>query len=214
MIYNGIDMTQYPICDTDIWVDAVLSELENNLIKKYSKLVVADVVEKEIIKFRSNNTFKVIADKFLQYKTSGEIIVINHSDINEEDRKFLEKQLIDCDNRFETGLADEPHEEHKGEIVSAIYAGHFEIPFLKSNDNAFREGNMGNIAFPDLVVKNRHDMLRDLVPDASERRKRYQLIKDNRAFMDEGKRIYKEEKNSPVTEEQINSLLNKLRGKC
>ena len=57
MIYNGIDMTQYPICDTDIWVDAVLSELENNLIKKYSKLVVADVVEKEIIKFRSNNTF-------------------------------------------------------------------------------------------------------------------------------------------------------------
>lgn len=211
MIYNGIDLTKYPICDTDIWIDAVLAGLDNALIGRYHRLIVADVVEKEILKFKKNDSFKMIAEKLLTYKENEEIIVINHSDIVEEERKFLEKQLVECDSRFETGLADNPHEQHKGEIVSAIYAEYFEIPFLKSNDGAFKEGNMGRVAFPDLVVKNLKDMLKDLVPDEGERWKSYRLIKDNRALMDEEKRIYKEKKNAPVTERQVQDLLSKLR---
>ncbi len=206
-------MAQYPICDTDIWVDAVLSNLDGTLIDKYHKLIVADVVEKEILNFKRNESFQVISDKFLGYKRSGKIIVIDHSDIDPQDQRFLEKQLIDCDSRFETGLADEPHEQHKGEIVSAIYAGHFKIPFLKSNDGVFREGSMGRIAFPDLIVKNLKDMLEDLVPDPAKRRECFQMIRDNRAFMDEGKRIYEEERNAPVTDEQVEMLLRKMRSR-
>ncbi len=213
MVYNGIELAQYPICDTDIWVDAILANLDEILIGKYGKLVVADVVEKEILFFKKNDRFNIIAERFLDYKKVGKIVVINHSDIDEEDRKFLERRLIDCDNRFITGLADNPHEQHKGEIVSAIYAEYFEIPFLKSNDNAFREGNVGRIVFPNLIVKNLKDMLEDLVADQEKRWDCQQLIKDNRAFMDEGKRVYEQEKNAPITDEQMQSLLSKIRGK-
>ncbi len=211
MIYNGIDLTEYPICDADIWIDVVLAGLDTDLLGKYQRLIAADVVEKEILKFKKNNHFKTIAEKFLTYKVDKKIIVINHSDIEEEDRKFLEKQLVECDNRFETGLADTPHEKHKGEIVSAIYAGYFEIPFLKSNDGTFKEGNMGRIAFPNLIVKNRKDMLKDLVSDKIRRREIHQLIKDTRKIMDEEKRIYEERKKVPPTDRQIQELLRKLR---
>ena len=210
MIYNGIELAQYPICDTDIWIDAVLGKLDRILVNKYNKLIVADVVEKEIMKFTNDDTFSIIAEKFLQYKNNQEIIVIMHSDINEIDRRMLEKQLVECDDKFETGLKDDPHEKNKGEIVSAIYAEHFKIPFLKSNDGIFREGNRGQVSFPHLGVKNLSDMLKDLVQDTNKRYEYYQLIIDNRALMDEGTRIYEE---SPVTEEQVRKLLNKLRSK-
>lgn len=214
MIYKGEELINYPICDTDIWVDAVLSKLDEVLIGKYTKIVVADVVEKEILKFGENKYFKVIAEKYETFRKAGKIIVIEHSDINKDDKRFLEKQLVECDDRFRTGLSDRPHEEHKGEIVSAIYAEYFECPFLKSNDRAFQEGNMGRVAFPNLKVKNLTDMLRDLVSDEQQRHECKRMIMDNRALMDEGTRIYKEERSSSVvTEEQIESLLMKLRTK-
>lgn len=171
----------------------------------------ADVVENEILKFGKMNISK-LSLKNMKYLRKEKIIVIEHSEIDGEDKKFLEKELVDCDDRFRTGLKDVPHEEHKGEIVSAIYAEYFECPFLKSNDGAFHEGNMGRIAFPDLVVKNREDMLRDL-SDEQYRHEYRQAIIDNRAFMNEGTRIYKEEKNVIVTEVQVQNLLSKLRGK-
>lgn len=213
MIYKGTELADYPICDTDIWVDAILSKLDEALIGRYTKIVVADVVEKEILKFGENQYFKIIAEKYEAYKRTDNIIVIEHSDIDEEDKKFLERQLIDCDERFQTGLADSPHEAHKGEIVSAIYAEYFECAFLKSNDGAFQEGNMGRIAFPNLEVRNLTDMLKDLVNNDQQRRECKQAIIDNRALMDEGTRIYKEEKNAPVTKEQVEDLLLKLRRK-
>ncbi len=213
MIYKGEELSNYPICDTDIWVDVILAKIDDALIGKYFKIVVADVVEKEILKFGKNEYFKIIAEKYNTLKNEGKIIVIEHSDINSEDKKLLEKQLVDCDGRFQTGLADHPHEEHKGEIVSAIYAEHFECLFLKSNDGAFHEGNMGRVAFPDLVVRDREDTLRDLVDNSYHRNKCRKLILDNRALMNEGTRIYNEEKNAVVTEEQVGLLLHKLRGK-
>lgn len=83
---------------------------------------------------------------------------------------------------------------------------------MKSNDGAFSEGNMGRIAFPDLIVKNREDMLRDLANEQC-RYKYRQAIIDNRLLMNEGTRIYEEEKNTIVTEVQVQKLLLKLRGK-
>ena len=212
MIYKGHELANYPVCDTDIWVDAILAKIDDKLIKKYKKIVVADVVEKEIRNFQYNPYFKVIAERFEEYKKNDEIIVICHSDIDEETRGFLEKQLVDCDSRFETGLEDNPHEQHKGEIVSAIYAEHFECPFLKSNDGAFHDGEIGQVAFPLLTVKNLRDMLNDLVDTEEERQSCWQLIKDSRVFMDEGSRLHREEKNKPVTDNQVQDLLSKLRG--
>ena len=49
MIYKGEELSNYPICDTDIWVDVILVKLDDELIGKYEKIVVADVVEKEIL---------------------------------------------------------------------------------------------------------------------------------------------------------------------
>ena len=70
---------------------------------------------------------------------------------------------------------------------------------------------MGRVAFPDLVVKNREDMLRDLTDERCRHEYRQAII-DNRAFMNEGSRIYEEEKNTIVTEVQVQNLLLKLRG--
>lgn len=60
MIYKGEELSNYPICDTDIWVDVILAKLDDELIGKYEKIVVADVVEKEILNFGKNPYFKVI----------------------------------------------------------------------------------------------------------------------------------------------------------
>lgn len=213
MIYNGIELSGYPICDTDIWVDLSLADLIECLFEKHGKIIIADVVEKEIMKFSRNPQFKIIEENYVKYKNAKDIIVIKHSDIDKEDRLFLEKQLKECDSRFQTGLRDSPHEKHKGEIVSAIYAEYFSIPFLKSNDGAFKKGNMGYIAFPNLLVKNRKNTLEELVPDTTDRAQCHKKIHDSRMFMNEGKRIYEEEKNSSPTQAQIDQLLLKLRGK-
>ena len=126
---------KYPICDTDIWVDINLGGILTNLFEKYEKIIIADVVQNEILKFSSNRDFSFIAEEYRKNKKAGNIIVIHHEKIEESDRILLERQLVDCDNRFRSGLADDPHEKNKGEIVSAIYAEYFEIPFLKSNDH-------------------------------------------------------------------------------
>ena len=201
-----VNLKNYPICDTDIWVDIILAKIDSLLFSKYEKIVIADVVEWEILQFQKDEYSKCIAEKYLYYKNRKDIIIINHSDINEEDRKLLEKQLKDCDNRFQNGLVDFPHEKHKGEIVSAIYAEYLKLSFLKSNDGTFKDGNMGRIAFPDLVVKDRRDTLMDLVDSERKRKECLQLIIDSRELMNEGTRIYE---TSTASEEQIEKLLRK-----
>ena len=74
MVYKGEELSNYPICDTDIWVDIVLAKLDDRLIEKYKKIVVADVVENEILKFGKNEYFKVIAEKYEVLKKNEKII--------------------------------------------------------------------------------------------------------------------------------------------
>lgn len=94
MIYKGEELSNYPICDTDIWIDIILANLDDALIRRYEKIVVADVVEKEILKFGKNEYFKVIAEKYEILKSDEKILVIEHSDINEEDKKFLKDSWL------------------------------------------------------------------------------------------------------------------------
>lgn len=204
---------KYPICDTDIWVDLILGEIINRLFEKYKKIMIADVVEKEILNFQQNPQFSRIAVIYKEYKQNGSIFVIKHDNIPEEDRKLLERQLLDCNMRFSSGLADDPHEKNKGEIVSAIYAEYYHLPFLKSNDTIFNSGREGRKAFPELIVKNRKDTVKDLLDDQYKQQECHQLIKDCRDLMNENKRIYeKQQLTKEEMENSIHKLLRKFRG--
>ena len=49
------ELSNYPICDTDIWVDVILAKLDDELIGKYEKIVVVSVfylyLEEEYLEF-------------------------------------------------------------------------------------------------------------------------------------------------------------------
>ena len=59
--------------------------------------------------------------------------------------------------------------------------------------------------------RGKWNKLRDLTDERCRHEYRQAII-DNRAFMNEGSRIYEEEKNTIVTEVQVQNLLLKLRG--
>jgi|GEM_PF-911801 hypothetical protein len=168
MEINIAELSKYPICDTDIWVNLCLGGLLSEVFKLHSKLVVADVVEGEILNWRKSGKYCFIADEFQKYKKNGHILVIEHDKhIPAPQRKILERILYDL--KFQNDFKNKPPEENKGEFVSAIYADYFKIPFMKSNDNAFQEGGKGREAFPDLLVKNWNDTLRELLKDDRQR---------------------------------------------
>lgn len=162
------DFTQHPICDTDIWVNLCLGDVLDEFFSVHTRIIVADVVEEEIMKWQTNTDYSKIATEYQKYKQSGCILVIQH-DVHIETtvRKLLEKTLLDLG--FANDFANKPPEDNKGEYVSAIYADHFGIPFLKSNDNAFQEGGRGRKEFPDLKVKNWNDTIRELIADDKKR---------------------------------------------
>lgn len=215
-MYSDQEFSGCPICDTDIWVDINIAKIESLLFKKYEKIVIADVVYNEIMKWKDNLYFSFIATNLEKYISECRIAIINHDQIEIDDRRFLEKQLSETGFNFVNGLRDCPHEKNKGEIVSALYAEHFETAFLKSNDSTFKKGNAGRQAFPDLQVKNRWDTLLDLLGDVALCREKNQLINDNRALMNEGKRIHIQELESkeskPISINDVEILLKRMRG--
>lgn len=164
MEINTNEFSKYPICDTDIWINLCLGGLLNEVFRLHKKIIVADVVEGEIMNWSKNKKYCFIADEFQRYKSNGYILVIEHDKhIPESSRKILERMLYDL--KFQNDFKNDPPEDDKGEFVSAIYADYFKIPFMKSNDGAFQEGGKGREAFPELIVKNWNDTLRDLVKD-------------------------------------------------
>src|SRR5690606_27411567 len=90
------DFSQFSICDTNIWVNLCLGNILPEFFWTYDKIVVADVVENEIIKWKKGDKFSFIATKFEDYKNNNSILVIEHDvHVIEEDRPFLEKMLFD-----------------------------------------------------------------------------------------------------------------------
>jgi len=164
----SLDFSEYPICDTDMWVNICLGDLASRIFEKYGKIVFADVVEKEILEWEKNEKFAWIASYFRRCKEDGLITVIYHDEhLDEEEREFLEGILRDLN--FKYGFRDQPHEKNKGEFVSAIYADHFGLPFMKTNDGAFQEGGDGKKDFPDLKIKNWYDIVEEFAVDFDEK---------------------------------------------
>lgn len=205
------DFSKYPICDTDMWVYLYLSDFLGRVIQKYRKLVFADVVEKEILAWEKNNDkYKNIAIFFKQCKKDGLVLVIQHEvHIEEEDRDFLEQTLRDL--HFTNGLKNDPKEANKGEFVSALYADHFEIPFMKSNDNAFQEGGRGKIAFPELKVKNWYDIVEEFATSQDEKIRIRKIVDQEQRQMTYHFERQKEEKKKQETLNRLAEMFNKRR---
>ena len=187
---NEIRENKYPICDADVWVYACFGDVVDRLFEIHNKIVVADVVEGEILKWKSNDKFKYVANTYEYYKTRGRILVICHKEhIPLEHRKILEGMLTQFG--FQNYFSNVPPEKDKGEYVSAIYADYFNISLFRTNDNLFAEGGRGRKDFPDLNIQNWYDTLRTLVPDNAA------FIKINKMIQDEEERCeyYKEQRN-------------------
>lgn len=196
----------YPICDTDIWVYLCLGDLVGRVLNKYKRLVVADVVEKEILQWKGKDPkYEFIANDFINYKAEDYILVINHkTDINEEDRGILENTLSELS--FMYGLEDNPHEKNKGEFVSAIYADHFGIPLMQTNDGVFQEGGIGRRGFPDLDIQNWYHIVEEFSRNDNEK---IQIRKK----VEKAQQSMKERHGRIAEEESKKKMLQKLQNK-
>lgn len=210
----GIDITefsQYPICDTDIWVKLCLGGILKELFFLHKKIIVADVVEGEIMKWQSNPHFSKIATEFQRCKRDACILVIQHDvHIVLEEKKLLERILLDLG--FSNDFGNKPPEENKGEYVSAIYADYFGITLMRSNDHAFQEGGRGRIEFPDLVIKNWSDTLRDLIRDDRQRIAMAAKVEEESKRMNQHKKQYEAKKTLDAEmsmDLKLEQLLNK-----
>ncbi|MCK6075378.1 hypothetical protein [Paenibacillus silvae] len=206
------DFSLYPICDTDIWVNLCLGDLLPRLFRKYQKLIIADVVEGEILAWGNGGHFTFIAEEFKQHKNCGNIFVLEHEvHINPEDRTVLEQVLFDLGFKYD--FKNNPRETNKGEFVSAIYADHFQIPFMKTNDNAFQESGNGAKEFPDLIIKNWYEVIEELVSDPRERIAIRKKVDAENKRMVHHNHKYKEERGKEVMLQKLSSLAGKFNNK-
>ncbi|MGD6803948.1 hypothetical protein [Rossellomorea aquimaris] len=204
------DFSEYPICDADMWVYLWLSDYINRVFDKYGKLVFADVVEQEILEWENgDNKYKDIAHFFKACKVEEQVIVINHEEhIEAGDRLILEQALMDLD--FKHGLRNSPREKDKGEFVSALYADHFNIPFMKTNDNSFQDGGRGKKEFPELRIKNWYSLVEEFSVDQDEKIKIRRLIDEEQKIMKRKHETYKVEKKK---EDLLQAFADKFNGK-
>ena len=54
MIYKGEELSNYPICDTDIWVDVILAKLDDELIVINSRLKELNNLKNQYEKLEQN----------------------------------------------------------------------------------------------------------------------------------------------------------------
>lgn len=93
------EVKKFPICDTDIWVNLCLGDIVSDLFLLHDKIVIADVVENEILKFK--NSERKIYDYYIEYKEKGCILVIEHNKyFSSVERQLLTRQLFGLDFKY------------------------------------------------------------------------------------------------------------------
>lgn len=206
--------SKYPICDTDIWVNLCLGDIEEKLFAKYLKVNFVDVVVAEICGWKSNEKFSHINDKFQKSQNEEKALVINicdkeKSDIEEEDRMIIEWQLKE-DAGFPKGF-DTPKKERKnmGEYLSAIVANHLKMPLMKTEDHLFKQNGKGRLLYPELEIKGWQDTICDLV-DIGQREAIKIKVKNENMRMRKEKDEYE---NGQASMESIKSLAEKFNNK-
>ncbi|MDI0267192.1 hypothetical protein QIW52_14505 [Clostridioides difficile] len=156
------DYEKYPICDTDIWVNLCLGEIEDRLFEKYGKVFFVDVVKNEILRWK-NGGYSYISTKLEDKIRNGSAIIIEVEQMENIDKKIIEKQLKE-DAGFPSGFnTPKNKQKNMGEYMSAIIANHLGILLMKSNDHLFNEGEKGRELYPDLIIKNWNATVVDLI---------------------------------------------------
>lgn len=123
----------FPLVDTDIWVFLIMSGFYKRVIKNNGYLFFADVVEKEIMKWKSNkNKFEEIASIFKELKKQGKLSVIYFDEFDNLEKQSINHQLSEYGLK-NVGFA----EKNKGEFVSLLYGLHKSINRFKTNDRKF-----------------------------------------------------------------------------
>ncbi|EIL83088.1 hypothetical protein P8815_05315 [Bacillus altitudinis] len=202
------DFTKYPICDTNIWINLSLGDAVNHILNKHEIILFADVVEKEIMKFKNSQEFSSIATNFAAYKNNGQCFVIDHQKhIDPEVCEIMELSLMNLG--FEYGL--KRLERDKGEYVSAIYADEFSIPFMKTDDGEFRKGNKGNNEFPELEIKTWYDITEEYIDDFNERKRIRQKTETERRRLRISKEKYEESKKDNLTIDKLKAVFDSRR---
>lgn len=174
------EIDQYPICDTDIWVNMSLAKVCSRAFNKYKKVIFADIVELEIKEWNRDTNYSFIATDFDESKKLNTAFVIYHLEhIEEDDRDFMTQQLKELN--FQYGL--DKREKDKGEVVSAIYADHFGITVIKSNDSYLKSSGFIEKEFPDLIVKSWSDVSEELSESHSDLMQIRKSVDDRRPAM-------------------------------
>lgn len=183
------DYEKYPICDTDIWVNLCLGEIEDNLFKKYGKVFFASVVRDEILKW-SSGPYKCIAEKFIKKVNESTAIIIEIDELDPLDRDIIEKQLIE-DAGYEQGFkTPKSNRKDMGEYVSAIVADYYGILLMKSDDHLFKDSGRGKELYPDLEVRSWNNTVVDLITDIRKRKIIFDKVKKSNYEMNQEKDRY------------------------
>lgn len=184
------DYSNYPICDSDIWVNLCLGNIQDELFKKYGKVTFVDVVRDEILRWKSGK-YSFIAERFSEKVEQGLALVIKVDDLEDIDKNAIERQLIE-DCGYELGFGT-PKDKRKnmGEYMSAIMADYYEIPLMKSNDHLFNEGERGKELYPDLEVRNWNTTVVDLIDNIGMRQRIFEKVKKSNDDMNKEKDNYK-----------------------
>lgn len=126
-------LSKYPIVDTDIWVSLVFSKFDERLIKNYGSLIFADVVAKEIMRWKSNDSkAREVALHFDELRQHKLISIIDFHNFSTFEQMAINHQLE------EYGLQSvNITEKNKGEFVSLLYALNLDVKIFKTNDHAF-----------------------------------------------------------------------------
>lgn len=196
---------EYPICDSDVWVYACFGNIVDRLFEIHKKIVIADVVEGEILKWKSNQKFKYVADKYEEYKNSGKILVISHEKHIPNEVRIIQEGML-REFGFRNYFANTPSEPDKGEYVSAIYADYFNICLFRTNDKLFAEDGLGRNDFPNLNIQDWNETIRCLVPNDMAR------LKINKMIEQEEKRCgyYKHKRKLSLSEDKFKQKKEKL----
>ncbi|PNT91573.1 hypothetical protein [Clostridium thermosuccinogenes] len=125
----------YPICDTDIWID--LSKVSKNYIifNVYEKAFLSDAVVFELKNKSIDNeqVFKCALDAYKTEKNKGNVyrLDINDSNIFDENEKRVVKKLfVDNDIEYDDSKKCFKRKKHLGEKVSLIYAAVLKLKVL------------------------------------------------------------------------------------
>lgn len=168
---SAIELCNYPICDTDIWIK--LSKVTQNQIifNKYTKALFSDAVIFELKNKKEDNEFEFgyAFEYYINEKRSGKIIKLELTDSNYFDSKakrVVKKMFVDNNIEYDTENSSFKRKKHLGEKVSLIYAAVLNLRVLLSDDNGAFEHrkyikDTSKISFPYVRIISLKQLLLD-----------------------------------------------------